>query len=137
HTVRFDEIVAGFVGHAIGVALPRYKPGNPVYPAMGTDGRHVVDQHGVEVREVPVYAGQRLRLRADVLEGLRSTLPEGSARLTVATALHEFGLVCGDTTARNHGSAWVAPDGRWEFTDLPGFDLPLSMFEAVEPFHTV
>src|SRR5690606_22119848 len=74
-TVRFDELTRGRIDHVVGVALPRYQPGDPIWPAMGTDGRLVHLPDGTVVREVPVVAGQRLQLRPEVLEELRDTLP--------------------------------------------------------------
>src|SRR5690606_23302802 len=84
HTVRYEEFERGHIDHAIGGALPRYLPGNPVFPAMGTDGRYVTGADGEEIREVPIYAGQRMRLRAEVLEELRDSLPPGSCRRITA-----------------------------------------------------
>src|SRR5690606_3418399 len=113
-TARFDEFERGHIDHAIGVGLPRYEPGAPVWPAMGTDGRLVRDQHGVEVREVPVRAGQRMRLRRDVFEAELAKVEPGSHRWVLLHALRSHGLFPADTTARNHGSSWIAPDGRFE-----------------------
>lgn len=130
-TARFDEFERGHIDHAIGVGLPRYQPGPPVWPAMGTDGRLVRDQHGVEVREVPVRAGQRMRLRRDVFEAELAKVEPGSHRWVLLHALRSHGLFPADTSARNHGSSWIAPDGRFEGSNLTGFSLPISAFEAV------
>lgn len=134
-TVRRDELVRGRIDHCIGVGLPAYLPGEPVFPATGSDGREVRDAEGNVVRPVPVVAGQRMRLRFEVLAEMRATLPAGSHQLVVATALHEFGAFPADTSARDHGSAWIAPDGRHESSDLPGFSLPIDAFERVEIIH--
>lgn len=128
-TALYEEFERGVIDHAIGGALPRYLPGNPVFPAMNTDGRLVRLPDGTEVREVPVYAGQRMQLSEEWIEQNWDNLSE-FARVYV-TALNVYGFIPADTTARNHGSAWTAPDGRFEGKGLDDLHIPISAFRVV------
>lgn len=99
--VRYDEVAAGAVTHAIRITVPRTR-NTYVWPA-----RH---QAGVDDPAAPPM-GTWVRLRADVdLSGLAP-----HARI-IATALKIHGAIIAD-----NGSAWYlsgSPDERWDNDDL-------------------
>ncbi|SCG66944.1 hypothetical protein [Micromonospora inositola] len=96
--VRYDEVAAGRIDHAIRVTVPRTRAGW-TWPAS----------HSASDAADPALPqlGQRLRLKRSV--GV-SRLPR-QARI-VAEAMQRYGLIVAD-----HGSAWFlsgAPDDRWD-----------------------
>ncbi len=115
--VRYEEVAAGEVRHALRFTAPRTRDAH-VWPA-----RHDASDLGDE-RYPPM--GQRFRLRADFDDS--GFAPE--ARVIV-TALKRYGIVLAD-----NGSAWFlsgAPDERWDddaLRDLRG--IAGSDFEAVD-----
>lgn len=131
HTVRRDEIERGYIDHCIGVGFPAMLEGGEVYPARGTDGGPREDEDGNPVKQVPIRAGQRARLTEAAYVELMAELPEGSDRRVLVQALRTRGVIAADSSARDHGSAWIAPDGRYEDSDLPGFSLPVDAFEII------
>ncbi|MFF5174671.1 hypothetical protein ACFY3U_18820 [Micromonospora sp. NPDC000089] len=115
--VRYDEVAAGRIDHAIRVTVPRTRTGW-TWPAS----------HSASDATDPALPqlGQRLRLKRTVDV---SRLPR-QARL-VATAMQRYGLIVAD-----HGSAWYvsgAPDDRWNNDALHALDgLRGSDFEVVD-----
>lgn len=96
--VRYDEVAAGRIDHAIRVTVPRTRTGW-TWPAS----------HSASDAADPALPqlGQRLRLKRSVDV---SRLPR-QARI-VAEAMQRYGLIVAD-----HGSAWFlsgAPDQRWD-----------------------
>ncbi|RZU76598.1 hypothetical protein EV384_5264 [Micromonospora kangleipakensis] len=96
--VRYDEVAAGRIDHAIRVTVPRTRTGW-TWPAT----------HSASDASDPALPqlGQRLRLKRSVDV---SRLPR-QARI-VAEAMQRYGLIVAD-----HGSAWFlsgAPDERWD-----------------------
>ncbi|MGW3605122.1 hypothetical protein [Micromonospora sp. NPDC005161] len=96
--VRYDEVAAGRIDHAIRVTVPRTRSGW-TWPAS----------HSASVNKEPSLPqlGQRLRLKRSVDV---SRLPR-QARI-VAEAMQRYGVIVAD-----HGSAWFisgTPDRRWD-----------------------
>ncbi len=102
--VRWDEVAAGRVTHAVHGTLPNYAP-EKIAPARGHDG--MWPGH-------PVRAGERLRLKRSAVE----RFAPGTAARIVAEGLWEFGWCHGDKTTKGdptkgHGSFQVAQDRRF------------------------
>ncbi len=100
--VRYDEVAAGSINHAIRVTFSQTQAGF-VLPAT----------HLASIRADPTLPamGMRLRLRADF--DVTSLTPQ--ARV-IATAMQHYGLIVAD-----NGSNWFfqgAPDPGWNDTDL-------------------
>jgi hypothetical protein len=115
--VRYDEVAAGRIDHAIRVTVPASQ-NQYVWPA-----RHAASDSG-DAALPPM--GLRLRLRADAdLSGL------GPQARVVAEAMQTYGVIVAD-----NGSAWYlsgAPDERWDNDDLQSLGtLTGAAFEAVD-----
>jgi hypothetical protein len=115
--VRYDEVAAGKVDHAIRMTVPVSRT-SYVWPA-----RH---QAGSTASTSAPAMGQRFRLKASVDE---SDFP-ASVR-PIITALKTYGAINAD-----NGSAWFlsgVPDPRWSNDDLATLRrIPGSSFEAVD-----
>ena len=115
--VRFDEVAAGEIRHALRFTAPRTRRAY-VWPA-----RHFASS--LTDPALPPM-GQRFRLRADA--DLSGFSPEA---LTIARALQTYGMILAD-----NGSAWFvsgAPDERWDNAALRDLRrLRGSDFEAVD-----
>lgn len=115
--VRYDEVAAGRIDHAVRVTVPRTRTGW-TWPAT----------HSASSATDPALPqlGQRLRLKRSVD---LSRLPR-QARI-VAEAMQRYGLIVAD-----HGSAWFlsgAPDPRWDNDALHALGgLRGSDFEVVD-----
>ncbi|HEY7627164.1 MAG TPA: hypothetical protein VH761_08845 [Ilumatobacteraceae bacterium] len=115
--VRYDEVAAGYIGHAIRATFSRTQRGF-VLPAT----------HFASSDPDPTLPamGMRLRLRADFDLNTLS----GQARV-IAAAMQQFGLIVAD-----NGSNWFfqgAPDPGWndeELNQLKG--IPGTAFEVVD-----
>ena len=115
--VRYDEVAAGRIDHAIRVTFRRTQRGY-ILPAT-----HFASSSTDP--DLPPM-GLRLRLRADAdLSGL-----SGQA-LVIAEAMQRYGLIVAD-----NGSNWFfqgAPDPRWDDDDLGRLkDIPGTAFEVVD-----
>jgi len=115
--VRYDEVAAGGIDHAIRVTVPDSQS-SYVWPA-----RHAASDSG-DAALPPM--GLRLRLRGDAdLSGL------GPQARVVAEAMQTYGVIVAD-----NGSPWYlsgAPDERWDNDDLQTLGtLTGADFEAVE-----
>ncbi|MFO0765017.1 MAG: hypothetical protein U0487_03160 [Patescibacteria group bacterium] len=113
--VRYDEIAAGKITHAIRVTVPRSQSGH-ILPATHHAGSNNAD--------LPPM-GLRLRLKKDYdISSLT-----GSAKI-IAQAMKEYGMIVAD-----NGSAWYfqgATDTRWNDNELNQLKaVPGSAFEAV------
>jgi hypothetical protein len=116
--VRYDEVAAGDVGHAVGVTLPMIRD-TAIWPAVRSDGR--------SKDAVAPPMGTWFRLRADAdLSGL------GPQALVVARALQTYGAVLVDT---GPGLTLLGePDTRWDDQDLAGLTrLTLGNLQVVDP----
>ena len=116
--VRFDEVAAGRIDHAISATISQIKADEHVWPALSTDGR---SEHP---DAIPM--GSWLRLRDDVdLSGF------GPQARVVAEALRTHGTIVMDT-----GPGFVIqgdPDPRWDDDDLDALEqLTLAHFELVD-----
>ncbi len=116
--VRYDEVAAGRIDHAIAATLNQIKADEHVWPALSTDGR---SDHP---DAIPM--GSWLRLRPDVdLSGF------GPQARVVAEALKTHGTIVMDT-----GPGFVLegdPDPRWDDDDLDALEqLTLAHFEVVD-----
>lgn len=115
--VRYDEVAAGTIDHAIRMTVPTSRT-TYVWPA-----RH---QAGSTSSANAPAMGQRFRLKASVKE---SDFP-ASVR-PIITALKTYGAINAD-----NGSAWYlsgVPDPRWDNDDLATLRrIPGSSFEAVD-----
>ena len=115
--VRYDEVAAGSINHAIRVTFSQTRAGF-VLPAT----------HLASSRTDPTLPamGMRLRLRAD----FDVTALTGQARV-IATAMQRYGLIVAD-----NGSNWYfqgAPDPGWNDNDLNQLKLiPGTDFEVVD-----
>lgn len=114
--VRYDEVDAGLIEHAIRVTVPRTSNAE-IWPA-----RH----HAGDDDDALPPMGLRLRLRADFEV---SGFPE--ADQVILRALQTYGAIVAD-----NGSPWFlsgVPDERWDndVLSLLG-DVPGSAFEAVD-----
>ncbi|MEP7115730.1 MAG: hypothetical protein ABI862_20870 [Ilumatobacteraceae bacterium] len=115
--VRYDEVAAGLIDHAIRVTFSQTQSGF-IPPAS----------HSASNRTDPMLPamGMRFRLRADYsIAGLT-----GQA-LVIATAMQRYGLIVAD-----NGSNWFfqgAPDPRWNDEDLDQLKgIPGTAFEVVD-----
>ncbi|MCO5174668.1 MAG: hypothetical protein M9914_10815 [Trueperaceae bacterium] len=115
--VRYDEVAAGEIAHAIRFTAPRTRDAH-VWPA-----RHDASSHGDP--ELPPM-GQRFRLRADF--DASGMAPEVQV---IVRAMQRYGLVLAD-----NGSSWFlsgAPDERWDNEALQQLKrIEGSDFEAVD-----
>jgi len=115
--LRYDEVAAGSINHAIRVTFSQTQAGF-VAPAS----------HYASNRADPALPamGMRLRLRAD----FNVTSLTGQARV-IATAMQRYGLIVAD-----NGSNWYfqgAPDPGWNDNDLNQLKLiPGTDFEVVD-----
>lgn len=116
--VRFDEVAAGSIDHAISVTFAGISSGPPVWPALGTDGG------SASPGALPM--GSWLRLRPDT--DLSALGPQSQV---VARALQEHGAIINDT-----GPGFTLqgePDLRWDDRDLDSLaQLSLDDFEVVD-----
>ncbi|HEX5498617.1 MAG TPA: hypothetical protein VFX03_05285 [Thermomicrobiales bacterium] len=116
--VRFEEVAAGEIAHALRFTAPRTRDAF-VWPA-----RHAASSSSDP--DLPPL-GQRFRLRADFdLGGFSAT------NRVILTALQQFGMFLAD-----NGSAWFlsgAPDDRWDDDDLHDLQTGVTGadFEAVD-----
>ena len=113
--VRYDEVAAGAIHHAIRFTAPNTN-GTYIWPA-----RHLTDG----ASGYPPM-GQRFRLKAStVITGF------STANQVILTALKTYGMILAD-----NGTAWYisgAPDSRWNNDDLHKLQtLHGSDFEAVD-----
>lgn len=117
--VRYEEVAAGRVDHALTMTLYKIRQGEPLWPAMGTDGR------SEDPDAIPM--GSWLRLKADT--DLSALGPQ--ARI-VAEALQRHGAVVMDTTG--HSFAFQGePHPDWDDADVKTLStLTLSDFEVID-----
>lgn len=128
-TVRWDEIQAGYIGHAIFAGAANTARGWVGW-ARGGDGTSDL---------TPIHTGDILRLRPEVVDRFEP----GSPRHTVAVAMATHGVFIGDKSTtgdpRGKGIGWTrTQDRRWWHgdDDLPPFgDMPLAVtdFELIVP----
>jgi hypothetical protein len=115
--VRYEEVAAGRIDHAIRVTVPRSR-NTFVWPA-----RHAASASG-DAALPPMGLRLRLKSRVDI-----STLPK-QARV-IAEAMKRYGVMVAD-----NGSAWYisgTPDERWNNDQLHALGrLTGSDFEAVQ-----
>ncbi|MEV0716149.1 hypothetical protein [Asanoa sp. NPDC050611] len=115
--VRYDEVAAGRIDHAIRITVPKTRTGF-TWPATHS-ASSATDANLPQL-------GQRLRLKASVKT---SSMPK-QARI-VAEAMKRHGVIVAD-----HGSAWFisgAPDPRWDNDALRALkSLTGSDFEVVD-----
>ncbi len=114
--VRYDEVRAGAIRHALRVTFPATQKGF-IFPA-----RH---QAGSDDASLPPM-GARLRLRADV----DLSTYKGQARV-ILEAMKTYGLIVAD-----NGSGWFisgAPDPKWNDSDLRQLkSIDTSLFDFVD-----
>jgi hypothetical protein len=115
--VRYDEIAAGAINHAIRFTVPQTQR------AMVWPARHVASS--LTGTQYPPM-GARFRLRAGFdISGF------SAANQVILRALKKYGMMLAD-----NGSAWYvsgAPDSRWDNSDLHNLGLIQgSNFEAVD-----
>ncbi len=114
--VRYDEVRAGHIDHALRVTVPRTQAGY-IHPAT----------HYASSSSDPSLPPMGLRLR---LSARFDVAPYHGQALVVLRALQRYGLVVAD-----NGSSWYitgAPDPRWDDSDLDQLKrVPGAAFEAV------
>ena len=115
--VRYDEVLAGAINHAIRLTVPQTQQ-TYVWPA----------RHYASNLTDPKYPpmGTRFRLKADFdISGFSAT------NQIILTALKKYGMMVAD-----NGSAWYisgAPDSRWDDDDLHNLgQITGADFEAVD-----
>jgi hypothetical protein len=115
--VRYDEVHAGRIDHALRVTVPRTQAGF-IHPAT----------HYASASANPDLPPMGLRLRLKASFNLSSYHGES---LVILHALKRYGLIVAD-----NGSSWYltgAPDPRWNDEDLEQLKrVPGSAFEAVQ-----
>ncbi|MEV4622158.1 hypothetical protein AB0J74_26035 [Asanoa sp. NPDC049573] len=115
--VRYEEVAAGRIDHAIRITVPKTRSG---YTWPATHSASSATDAGLP------QLGQRLRLKASVNT---SSMPK-QARI-VADAMKRYGVIVAD-----HGSAWFisgAPDDHWDNDALRALkSLTGSDFEVVD-----
>ncbi len=116
--VRYDEVAAGVINHAIRFTVPETR-NRHIYPA-----RH--DASSLTGAQYPPM-GLRLRLKASFVIGSQY----GPQARVILTTLKRYGMILAD-----NGSAYFisgAPDPRWDDDGLHKLQLVLgSDFEAVD-----
>lgn len=115
--VRYDEVAAGEIRHAVRFTIPRTRRAF-IWPA-----RHQASQDASA--ELPPM-GLRLRLRADF-----DTTRFSRTNQVIMTALKRYGMILAD----NGGAMFItgAPDGRWSDRDLHRLGaMKASDFEVVD-----
>jgi hypothetical protein len=115
--VRYDEVAAGAINHALRFTAPRTRTQH-IYPA-----RHDAGESGSAA--LPPM-GLRVRLKADVdISGF------GPQARVLLTALKRYGMILAD-----NGSPWYvtgAPDARWDDDELHDLhQLTGASFEVVD-----
>jgi hypothetical protein len=114
--VRYDEVHAGRIDHALRVTVPRTQAGY-IHPAT----------HFASDSSDPALPPMGLRLR---LSPRFDLAPYRGQALVILRALKRYGLIVAD-----NGSSWYitgAPDPRWNDADLHQLKtVPGSAFEAV------
>ena len=88
--VRYEEVAAGRVDHAVGINLPKVKLAPPIWPANRTDGR------STDPSAPAMGTWFRLRPEVDL-----STL--GPQARIIAEAMKVHGAVLSDTGVRLRG----------------------------------
>ena len=118
--VRYDEVAAGKIDHALAIGLPTISNLPPVWPATRTDGRSAVPN--------TPRMGMMFRLRADAdLRGL------GPSALLMAKAMQTHGAILKDTNLSGM-SINGENDHRWDDDDLSTLKkLSVADFEVVDP----
>ncbi|MGB6057086.1 MAG: hypothetical protein WBF71_02395, partial [Microthrixaceae bacterium] len=118
--VRYDEVAAGRIDHAVGFSLPIISNLPPVWPATGTDGKS-------DTPNAP-RMGMMFRLRADT--DLSSMGP--TARL-IAKAMQTHGAILSDSNQSGFAIGGENDD-RWDDADLATLSkLTASDFEVIDP----
>jgi hypothetical protein len=126
--VRFDEIEAGRIDHAIFAGAANTARGHVGW-ARGGDGTSV---------HTPIYTGDILRLRPELVDEFDPTKPAG----IVAAAMAAHGVFIGDksTTSdpRGKGIGWTrTQDRRWwdleNDVDVVDLELAVTDFELIVP----
>jgi hypothetical protein len=113
--IRLDELQAGSINHAVGIALPEVRKGVFVWPAKRTDGR--VDN------PLAIPEGQRFQLdpSLDV-----ETLPISRVAKMIAKAVQRYGMVVMDYGGVvGFGAEWERP-----FIDATGVNPYKALFEG-------
>lgn len=115
--VRYDEIIAGEIGHAIRFTAPETRKAH-IWPAR----HHASNLTGLQYPPM----GQRFRLKGDF--DLTNFSPSAN---TILQALKKYGLILAD-----NGSPWFisgVPDERWDNNILNELkQVPGSAFEAID-----
>lgn len=98
--VRWEEVAAGRIDHAIFVTTPGMAEREWTGFARATDGH---------LPGFPLRAGERLRLKPEVRERIVATYGPRHPRSVVAVAMATYGIFIGDTTYRgpNAGKPFV------------------------------
>ncbi len=120
--VRYDEVAAGAIQHAIRFTLPSSEA------AMVPPASHWAANDS----SAPVPMGMRLRLKADYDISSFSTNVQ-----VILTALKKYGMIMADNGSAMYLSG--APDSRWDNADLHNLgQVPASAFEVVQmnPIYT-
>jgi hypothetical protein len=114
--IRYDEVAAGEIKHAIRFTAPRTQKGY-IHPAVHYAGSN-------DTALPPM--GLRVRLKADY----DISKLTGQAKV-IATAMKKYGMILAD-----NGSPWFfggAPDPRWKDDELNQLKtIPGNAFEAVD-----
>jgi hypothetical protein len=115
--VRYDEVAAGIIAHALRFTAPRTQTAH-IYPA----------RHDAGYSSSAAYPPMGLRVRLKASVDISSFGPQAQVLLT---ALKRYGMILAD-----NGSAWYitgAPSPSWNDTELHLINqITGSMFEAVD-----
>jgi len=118
--VRYEEVAAGRVDHAVGINLPKVKLAPPIWPANRTDGR----SDDPSAPEMGTWF--RLRPEADL-----STL--GPQARIIAEAMKVHGAVLSDTGVHSGAAIGGSPSEHWNDADLSTLSrLTLGDFEVID-----
>ena len=127
HAVRWDEIVAGRIDHALKIALNTPSTSH-VWPMLGSDGK------STDPNAIP--QGARLRIKPSVDLASLSLSP---AARTIATALQRYGALVGDSSGGPSALKVenTVMEGRgWLWNGVLAADslksIPLTSFEVIK-----
>lgn len=121
--VRADELLGGYIGHALAMTVPNYR-NCIVEPAVSTDG---AGDNYIQP-PLPLCAGDRVVLSDSYLARMSDL---GGHAATIAQAAHDHGVYLVDKSATPHIRLWVGADSRLAVTNFAQFSPSILDFGVV------